>query len=303
MQWRHISILVTSQLPIQATKFAIISFQRALVPPTLKKFPPPMAKCIAAGWNGFTGQIWPVSRCVKNPDIDWRVVTAHTIAGVQHQSWTVVIYLRRHGHNFLSRNTVTWRPARGTSQHRTPQHPQNVSRGTQQCTFPRSTKHVYTYLACSQDFSKICWSGKLFCSATAATKTALGIIQLWFNYFRGIMACTRDATVVGSFTPVSLFVYGDDRFANLLVPFQNAMPLDTQPTGVLSSPNSLSNFSRLASSSGLAAASESLLLHSSTEAFTCAKLRYSAWKTLPSSVRWGADVDKNKAACLNFLFS
>jgi len=28
-------------------------------------------------------------------------------------------------------------------------------------------------------------SGNLFCSATAATKTALGIIQLWFNYFRG----------------------------------------------------------------------------------------------------------------------
>jgi len=27
--------------------------------------------------------------------------------------------LRRHEHNFLSRNTVTWRPARGTSQHRT----------------------------------------------------------------------------------------------------------------------------------------------------------------------------------------
>ena len=71
-----------------------------------------------------------------------------------------------------------------------PLHPQNFSRGTRQYTFPRSTKHVYTYLACSQDFSKIFWSGNLFCSATTATKTALGIIQLWFNYFRGIMACT-----------------------------------------------------------------------------------------------------------------
>jgi len=56
----------------------------------------------------------------------------------------------------------------------------------------------------------------LVCSATAATKTALGIIQLWFNnYFRDILAYTlsrrlgRDATVVGSFTPVSLFVYAD----------------------------------------------------------------------------------------------
>ena len=53
----------------------------------------------------------------------------------------------------------------------------------------------------------------------------------------------RDAVVVGPFTPVSLFVYWDDQFANLSVLFQNAMPLDTQPSGVLSSPNSVSNFS------------------------------------------------------------
>jgi len=43
-----------------------------------------LAKCIAAGWNGFTGRIWPANRCVKNPVIDRRVVTAHTIAGLQH---------------------------------------------------------------------------------------------------------------------------------------------------------------------------------------------------------------------------
>jgi len=33
-------------------------------------------------------------------------------------------------------------------------------------------------------------SGNLFCSATASTKTAPGIIQLWVNYFRGILAYT-----------------------------------------------------------------------------------------------------------------
>jgi len=32
--------------------------------------------------------------------------------------------------------------------------------------------------------------GNLFCSATTTTKTALCIIQLWFNYFRGILAYT-----------------------------------------------------------------------------------------------------------------
>jgi len=53
------------------------------------------------------------------------------------------------------------------------------------------------------------------------------------------------------------------------------MALDTQPLGVLSSPNSLSNFSQLALSSDLAGVAESLLMHSSTEAFICAKLKYS----------------------------
>jgi len=87
----------------------------------------------------------------------------------------------------------------------------------------------------------------------------------------------RDVAIVGSFTPVSLFVYVDDQFTNLSVPFQNVMPFDTQQlSGVLSSLNSLSNFSELALSSDLAAASESLLMHSSTEAFIFAKLKYPA---------------------------
>jgi len=37
--------------------------------------------------------------------------------------------------------------------------------------------------------------------------------------------------VVGSFTPLSRFVYEDDQFANLSAPFQNAMPLDTHGQG------------------------------------------------------------------------
>ena len=80
----------------------------------------------------------------------------------------------------------------------------------------------------------------------------------------------RDAAVVGSFSPIFLFVYGDDQFAILSVPFQNAMSLDThesaKPSGVLSYPNSLSHFSHLALCPDLAAASESLLMHNSTQA-------------------------------------
>ena len=103
----------------------------------------------------------------------------------------------------------------------------------------------------------------------------------------------RDAAVVGAFTPVSFFAYGDDQFTNLSVPFQNGMTLNTHesagPFGVLSSFNSLSNFSRLALSSDLAAASENFLTHSFSEAFICAKSKHPAWKTLLSSVRWGAN--------------
>jgi len=116
----------------------------------------------------------------------------------------------------------------------------------------------------------------------------------------------RDALVVGSFTPGSLFVYENDQFANLSVPFQNAMPLDThqsaKPSGVLRSPSSLSNFLKIASSSDLAASSESLLIHISTEAFICAKLKHLAWKTLLSSFKWGGNVDKTKAHAEIFCF-
>jgi len=73
--------------------------------------------CFAAGWNGLEGRIWPAGRSVENPDVLWRgVVTAHTTVRVQHQRWTVMSKLRRHGHNLLNRNTVIWQPAIGTRQ-------------------------------------------------------------------------------------------------------------------------------------------------------------------------------------------
>jgi len=39
-------------------------------------------------------------------------------------------------------------------------------------------------------------SGNLFCSATAATKTALGSIRLWFNRFRGILTYTLPGRLI-----------------------------------------------------------------------------------------------------------
>ena len=99
---------------------------------------------------------------------------------------------------------------------------------------------------------KLLGSGNLFCSVTAATKTGgyhPALVPLFSRHLgihRPWKAKQRDALVVGSLTPVSIFVYGDDQFANRSVSFQNAMPLDThesaKPSGVLSSRNSLSNF-------------------------------------------------------------
>jgi len=80
--------------------------------------------CQRAGWVGVPNLT--LSPGAWNPRYAtawcrlWKgVVTAHTIVAVQHQRWTVVVELRRHWHNPLIRNIVTWRPARGTRQRRT----------------------------------------------------------------------------------------------------------------------------------------------------------------------------------------
>jgi len=154
---------------------------------------------------------------------------------------------------------------------------QSFSRGTRPYTFPRSTKHVCTSLAGSQDFLKICWSLEISSVVLRPRKkTTLGIIEkkhkkrntgLWLKkkktrkkthwalvqlFSRHLSihssweAKQRDAAVVGSFITVSLFVCGDGQFTNFSAPFQNDMPLDThelvKSSSVPSSPNSLSNF-------------------------------------------------------------
>ena len=119
--------------------------------------------------------------------------------------------------------------------------PQSVSQGTRPYTFPRSTKHVYKSLAIGmlpEFLENLLKSGDLFCNSTGATTTALGVLHFCFNFFAlsffnklGIHSSweaeQRDTPVVGAFTPVSL-VHESDQFANLLVPFQTAMTLDTR---------------------------------------------------------------------------
>jgi len=59
-------------------------------------------------------------------------------------------------------NIVTWRPARGGRQHHTPTKPPKLFTRNPAIYFPKVNKTcVYKSLACSQDFSKICWRVEL----------------------------------------------------------------------------------------------------------------------------------------------
>ena len=265
--------------------------------------------CLVAGWNGFVGRIWPTDNRVENPDIDyeeeWYDITHHcrnptptlndcestptTVTQSSEQEYGELRASNRHPSTPCSHNIT-----------------QSFSRGTGPYTFPRSTKLVNTSLACSQDFLKVWWRVEIS-SVVLRPRQKSHWVSARLGMHSSWEAKQRDAAVVGSFTPVSLLWMGT---INLLItrhpsktPCHLTHTSQSNHSSFLSSPNSLSNLSQLAISSDLAAASGSLLMHSSTEAFICAKLKHPAWKTLLSSVRWGASVVKRKAACWNFLFS
>ena len=54
----------------------------------------------------------------------------------------------------------------------------------------RQNMSIYFFRMLPGFLKNLLKSGNLFCSVTPAMKTALSFIQLWFNYFRGIMAGT-----------------------------------------------------------------------------------------------------------------
>jgi len=165
--------------------------------------------------------------------------------------------------NLLNRNAVTWRPARGTRQHRSPTTPPKAfheESGFQPYTFPRSTKHTYKSLACSQDFSIICWRVKI-CSVVLRPRRKPHWESSSFDLI--IFAATWHTLFLGGYCRGSWFIHSCLHFLygtiNLLIfrhPSEtpvfswNAMQLHThesaKPPSVLSSPNLLSNVSQLA---------------------------------------------------------
>jgi len=78
---------------------------------------------------------------------------------------------------------VAWRPVRGGRQHRAhAQLPKLFTRNQVVC-FLEVHKAVKTSLAYSQISQNLAGERNAVCITTAGTKTALGIIQIWFNYF------------------------------------------------------------------------------------------------------------------------
>jgi len=84
------------------------------------------------------------------------------------------------GTEFPIENTMTWRPS-------TPypgSTPKKFPRGSRWHAFFEIDKTcVNIFFVLRRYFDYVLESGNLACSATAGTKTALGILCFWFNYF------------------------------------------------------------------------------------------------------------------------
>jgi len=134
------------------------------------------------------------------------VVTTHTIVGVQHQRWTVVIWLRRHGHNFLSRNAVIWRPARGTRQHRTSATSPKAFQEEPGHILFQGRRSLWHAPRISWKFAGECWNGRdenrsgYHPALVPLFSRYLGIHSSW-------EAKQRDVLIVGSFTHVNLPIF------------------------------------------------------------------------------------------------
>ena len=89
-----------------------------------------------------------------------------------------------HGNKLLSMNTVNWRPVTCGSQHRTPATlPKLFTRNLVVCFLEVDKTCVDVFCILPRFLKNLLESENLICNATGGTKTALGIIPVWFNYF------------------------------------------------------------------------------------------------------------------------
>jgi len=161
--------------------------------------------CFAAEWNGFQVGLGP------------RPVVYRTLIQTMKRSGGSTQHCRS--------PTSTLNGCDSTPSTRTQSSKQEYSyltafsQGTRPYTFPRSTKHVYTSLACSQDFSKICCRVEICSVVVLPRRTPYWVSASFDSIFSRHLgvhsswdAKQRGTAVVGSLTPVSLFVNGNDEW-------------------------------------------------------------------------------------------
>jgi len=147
--------------------------------------------CFATGWNCFVCRIYPTGRSMENPGIDYEEEWwQHTPLSESNTN------TERLWFNSVDRETIFWKGIQLLDDQQQapvnnvlPQHPQKLFTRNPAMYFPEVDKTFVDVFGMLLGFlENLLESGNLFCSATPTTKTALGIILLWFNSFSGIMA-------------------------------------------------------------------------------------------------------------------
>jgi len=165
--------------------------------------------CFADWWNGFAGRIWPMGCTLENPDIDYEEEWwQHTPLSESNTN------AERLWFNSVDTDTIFWaRIQLLDGQQEAPvntvlqQHPPKLFNRNPAIYLTKVDKIcVYVFGMFPGFLENLLESGNLFGSATAATKTALGIIQLWFNYFRDMLAHTLPGRLSKEM-PRSWFIY------------------------------------------------------------------------------------------------
>jgi len=144
--------------------------------------------CFASGWYAFAGRNCPAGRRAENPDLDYEEEWwQHTPLWESHTN------AERLWCNSVDRETIFWAGKQLlVGQQETPVNA--VFKKTPLKAFYVETGRIFTpgrqnmcrlsvFGMLPGFLENLLESGNLFCIFTATTKTALGIIQLWFNCF------------------------------------------------------------------------------------------------------------------------
>jgi len=152
--------------------------------------------CFVARWNGFAGRTWSPGRSLENPDTDyeeewWRTHQCRSPTATLNSCDLTTSTRTQSSEQEYSYLTAQKRHLSTPYTHNTPENPPKLFTRNPTMYFSEVDKTCIDVFGMLPRFLKtLLENGNLWCSATAATKTALGTIQRWFNCFHGILAYT-----------------------------------------------------------------------------------------------------------------